>query len=452
MSINLNLKITGNPFIDAGIFALSVKLNKPIEDITIGDIENEAKFISKLYLKDGWNKNMYSIFPNSPLVNNAIKGDRSEKYFNELKSEIECIQDIQDNGSCMGCGRRNAEYVFGKSIIPLTGSKSLKNYFSFANEGADYCSLCAILVQFSPLLMYTCGGKFILLNSDSELVMKLWAKETIQNVNTQVSLNNYAGCCNDGITRPVNAIFEIITKVIDSSDLWDDENPSLNFYYFTNYNQGPELEIYTLPIDVFNFLVDIPSEDKYNWKFILKKGYQYVKWDKEETFDKDKKNYYYKNKPNNVYNNLLMNRSILKYFYNFKHKKTYCSWKLVNAYMREVRKMDEKRIEAIKTVGDKLSDYIKINDSKKTLSSLENASSYNNFRNVLRKILKNKIKNDDDLLFTFDDYVINLFPEGNLTWKETQDLLLFRIYENLHNWMVENDFVEEISEEELLEE
>lgn len=119
-----------------------------------------------------------------------------------------------------------------------------------------------------------------------------------------------------------------------------------------------------------------------------------------------------------------MNKSILKYFYNFKYKKTYCSWKLVNAYIREVRKMDEKRIDAIKTVGDKLSKYIEINDSKKTLSSLENASSYNNFRNVLRKILKSKIKDDNELLFTFDDYVVNLFPEGNLTWRETQDLLL----------------------------
>ena len=26
-------------------------------------------------------------------------------------------------------------------------------------------------------------------------------------------------------------------------------------------------------------------------------------------------------------------------------------------------------------------------------------------------------------------------------------MLLFRIYENLHDWMVENDFVEEVSEE-----
>ena len=33
----------------------------------------------------------------------------------------------------------------------------------------------------------------------------------------------------------------------------------------------------------------------------------------------------------------------------------------------------------------------------------------------------------------------DLFPEGSFGWKETQDLLLFRIYENLHNWLVEQD-------------
>ena len=115
--------------------------------------------------------------------------------------------------------------------------------------------------------------------------------------------------------------------------------------------------------------------------------------------------------------------------------------------------MDEKRIEIMRDVGDRLSDYIKDNDSLKTLSKLEQASNYNNFRNILRKILKNKINNGDkELLFTFDEYVINLFPEGNKTWRETQDLLLFRIYENLHYWLIENNYVDEISEDELLEE
>ena len=153
-----------------------------------------------------------------------------------------------------------------------------------------------------------------------------------------------------------------------------------------------------------------------------------------------------------IYNNLIDGKSILKSFFNVKHKKAYCTWKLVKSYLKEVKNMDEKRIEVIKDVGDRLSDYIKNNDGK-GLSNLEQASNYNNFRNILRKILKNKINNGEkELLFTFDEFVIYLFPEGNMTWRETQDLLLFRIYENLHKWLIDNDYVEEISQEELLEE
>jgi CRISPR-associated protein Cst1 len=53
--------------------------------------------------------------------------------------------------------------------------------------------------------------------------------------------------------------------------------------------------------------------------------------------------------------------------------------------------------------------------------------------------------NEKDVLFTFDDYVKYLFPEVKF-WRETQDLLLFRIYENLHEWLIDNDYVEEMEE------
>ena len=62
---SLDLKITGNPFIDSGIYAVSNLLKKDIEDITISDMEIISKDISKLYTEIEWKKNMHSIFPNS---------------------------------------------------------------------------------------------------------------------------------------------------------------------------------------------------------------------------------------------------------------------------------------------------------------------------------------------------------------------------------------------------
>ena len=449
MNNDLELSITGNPFVDSGIFALKNRLKKDISNITVDDLKVECQKISDLYVTKAWQTNMYTFFPNSVLVHNRTKDDPNlnKLYLEKLNDLIEAIGPKQNSGSCMACGRYDATDNYVRDYIPLTGSNSLLNYFSYANTGADYCPLCTLLVQFSPLVMYRCGGKMIALHSDSLKVMDFWSKKAINDVDFQISSGEYAGCYNKGITKPTNAIFEIIANVIESSDRWRGENPSLNFYYFTNYNQGAELDIFSLPTEVFNFLTEIPLDDKSNWKFIVKKSYRFVKWDKVEN-EED-----YKNNPNTIYENLLAGKSILKSFFSVKYKRTYCSWKLVNSYMREVWNMDEKRINVIKDVGDRLSDFIKNNDSRKTLSDLEQASNYNNFRNVLRKVLVKKIKNnDDELLFTFDEYTLNLFPEGNMTWRETQDLLLFRIYENLQEWLVEKDYVEEVSEDELLEE
>ena len=106
MSEGLNIKITGNPFIDSGIYALSVKLKKDILDLSIDDLKNESKEISRLYINTAWKKNMHTIFPNSVLVNPASTNDPNlkEKYLSNLNKLINSIGSIKESGSCMGCG------------------------------------------------------------------------------------------------------------------------------------------------------------------------------------------------------------------------------------------------------------------------------------------------------------------------------------------------------------
>ena len=442
MTNNLCIEITGNPFIDSGIYALKNRLNKDISDITLEDLKSEAKFISKLYTKKSWQSNMHNIFPNSKLVNTSVKGNREEEYYKVLLELIDSIDLIQNEGSCMGCGKRIAKNTYFKNMIPLTGSGSLLNYFSYGKLGDDYCSLCVLLVQFSPLIMYRCGGKyFIVLQSNSEKVMNFWAEKGIDSINTQFATGDFTGCYTQGIIRPTNVIFNIIAQIITSGSNWRGENPSFNFYYFSNFNKGAELEIFTLPTSVFNFLTEIHPKDWKNWSLIIKRGYKNVNWDKVKSYDD------FKNNPNKIYNNLLSGNSILKFFYSIKFKKTFCSWNLVKSYLMEVWMMDEERIQIIRNVGDKLSTYIMENKDVKSLQRLEIAPNYNTFRNLLKRILKNKLLKDNELLFTFDEYVFKLFPEGNLSWKETQDLLLFRIYENLNEWLVENNYAKILENE-----
>ena len=64
MTSELGLRITGNAFVDSGIYALKTFCEKDLNDITKDDLIDLSENISNLYPKGKWNKNMYSIFPN----------------------------------------------------------------------------------------------------------------------------------------------------------------------------------------------------------------------------------------------------------------------------------------------------------------------------------------------------------------------------------------------------
>lgn len=432
-------KFTGNPFVDAGIWALSQWIGKKPEELNEDDLKGVIDDITSVYLNKKWSKNLFSVFPNNPLTNPAVK-DKKERYSTfliELVEEIDLNEDT--SGDCISCGRRNKVKRWGKDKIPLTGSKKFVNYFSYGIDGADYCPACTFAVQFVPIGMYACGN-MLLLHSNSVKVMKYWSKKSVEDVKKQILSRDFTGCFNEGYKNPVNALFHVIQDIIlHYNERWYLEKPSIDFYHFTNYNQGPDLNIYHVPTSVFTFLAYIPQHEKYaEWLKVVRRGYRYVNWEKiKEEED-------YKNNPNLVYNNLLEGKSIIGFFIDRKNKEAIGGWDLIKNYLKEVRKMDEKRLNVIKTVADELAEYIETADDIKTLKKLETASNYKNYRNILRIIIKKRIENGiEDPLFTFDDYANYLFPDS-LKWRETQDLILFRIYEKLGSWIIKQGKEDEI--------
>ncbi|MGH7886019.1 MAG: type I-B CRISPR-associated protein Cas8b1/Cst1, partial [Thermodesulfobacteriota bacterium] len=226
-----------------------------------------------------------------------------------------------------------------------------------------------------------------------------------------------------------------------------EENTSMQVFYFTNFGQTPELEIFYLPAPVFRFLrYANQSEYKFAWSNIVRSGYQKVNWDKIES-EED-----YKNKQNLVYEYLLQDRSIIRFFVNPKERKNRGNWELLTLYLKEIQNMNEERIEAIKKVADKIANNLSKTGKDKRLGQLERAKSYREFQNILLYIIKDRLRHDEvDPLFTLDDYLKHLFPvsqDGITQWNETRYLLLFRIYEQLHDWLKNQDFIKNEIEEE----
>lgn len=426
---------TGNPFVDAGIWAICEwSGRKKPEEIKTEDLKGIVSEIAPIYITSEWVKSLYSFFPNNAVTNPSVKnkGKKLAESLDQLINQVESLEE-ENSGNCISCGRYNVDEVRTKTEIPLLGSGTLINFFPYGQQGADYCPACTLAVQFSPLVSYACG-KLLLIHSNSEKVMHYWAKKAIKDIQRQISVNSYSGCFDEGYKNPVNALFHIIEDIIlEYNERWVEENPSINMYHFTNYNQGPDLEIYRVPTPVFRFLAYVKQMEQFSeWMKIVRRGY--FNWDKIKEGDE------YKNRGNSVYINLLKGNSIVKYFIDNKTRQVYGDWELLEFYLKEVRNMGSKRLDTLKKVGDSISEYIKDTQNIKRLNQLEMATNFASFRNQLRFIEIDRIKRGyTDSLFSLEDFMEDLFPEGNMGWRETQDLLLFRIYENLHNWLVAQD-------------
>ena len=437
-------KLMGNPFVDAGVCGICEWLGRGVqpEQITLTDLDQVVDDVAPMMQTDaGW-RNLHGIFPNSVLTNAAFrKQNQVELLKKECKGYLNTIVELEHIGDCMGCGRRSANTWLSRTNIPLTGSGKLRNFYPTFAEGAGYCSACAFAIQLSPLTFVATGGKFLTLHSNSWKALRSWARVCVDDIRNQYLRQEMTGCYNPGYANPRNGLFYMAREMFQFQEMRTDENIVMQVYCFTNYNQGPELEIFFMPAPVFRFLrVVYQSEFKTAWQGIVRSRY-IVNWSKVKS-DED-----YKNCKNLVYEYLLEGYSILAFFLNRKSRKARGNWELLYLYLKEVRNMEQIQLEKIKQVGDLIAECIQKSGSDKRLKQLERAKSYGECRNILRYVIRDRIQQGaPEPLFSIDDYMEHLFPASDsfaaTPWRETRDLLLFRIYEQLHDWLKKQGFVD----------
>ena len=438
-------KLMGNPFVDAGVCVLCQWMEMQPEDITVEDLKHAANELVPLMINQKFRMSLNVILPNSRFTNHSIKTGRKEKVMVLLNDFIKTIEDLGISGDCMGCGRRKSNQKLRKDRIPLTGSGGLLNFFPSFDIGASYCSACTFAVQFSSLSFVANGGKFLMISSHSWKAINSWTMKCIHDIQQKVSMGEEAGCYNPGFKNARNGLFFMTSEMVRFDEF--NEEVSMQVFNFKSDNRIAELEIFYLPAPVFRFLRYANQvQFKSAWSSVVKSGYQKVNWDKVQS-EED-----YKNKHNKVYEYLLDERSIVRFFVDKKSRKNRGDWALISLYLKEVRNMQEERIAAIKKLADNIAESIRKSGSDKRLKQLEGAKYYWAFQNLLFLIMKDRLKHDEpEPLFAFDDYVNLIIPNYDdriSQWKEIRYLLLFRIYEQLHEWL--KDKVEEkLTEDEL---
>ncbi len=436
------------------------------------------------------------------LVLENMLNDLLKEFPTETKGQFHCvvcdirtdIPKIRRNQPKEGKDPKKKNALGNRELVPMSGSQTLANFFPSGMEGLIYCARCLFAVQLCFGTVWKRQGYLILLHSPSHLVMLNLARyhaDRLKRLQALSALADEQFKADDikQVSRSVNAIFRIVenfvtylrTRVSIEDQHQIVANGNLIFYEFTNYGQNPDVkEVYQFPNPVFEFYMHIVAMNYFSkWLEIVRRGFiqKKRKTKKKEKKGKGKKSSAFEEKNtrrpkraknnedaenevdwdatfttqrNVVYERLLKNQTIVSYFLNHRKRKSFADWKLLKTYLEVVRKMEDKRIEVYKRVGDSIADYIKKTNSDKRLKQLERATSFDTFRLVLLRIFKEylQLSPQHEPLFTIEEYFNDLFPEGHYSWKETRDILLFRIYEVLGSWLIDHDFLPLDEEEE----
>lgn len=461
---------TGHPFVDAGLVAilLIANKNKP-EELTKEDIGKAIDFAAALYAKDEWVKYLTRIFRNNNpilMINPSMRKNMTkEKLQASLKKLFELIPSSEEEGAkCQICGRRRKidglelrKAIHSKDkakpkeisgdVFPLLGTGEVRNFFPAANPlGADICAHCLFLVQLMPLASYairndkrTVMGSLVFHAHPPDKIIRL-SEEAVNSARISSIVNNARG-----FKKPENFLFnriiEITRKIERGSRYW--QNATVTLYYFLNGNRSGEqwIDIKHIPNSVLKFVAVAGERYLDEWKNIINMGWMIKKRNKEKkSFEELEKNY-----SNEIYRRLLNGESILHFFYNPTEKKVNASWELLEFYCQEVLGLDEKTLEFIKEIGDRIVETLETledNQLRRTIRELENSTRLYQFENFFIRVEKiRQQKGLPNALLTFDEFAKLLTGYGediNTSWRVVRDLLLFRMYEKLHNRLIKS--------------
>jgi CRISPR-associated protein Cst1 len=442
---------TGNPFVDVGqeMMAAMAEVDSP-DELTTADVEALAPRLVRLYFQEGWNKASHSIFPNSNLNNPAIKAqERRKRYAALLDAWLDMVKSPNERDLRANCAisGRPAQVYAGRMFLPMSDFGG-GNFQSGNQAGMPLSASVALALQFFPLGLVKVGKMMALPHFSDDIVQCNWARRQIDRVVEKEALDT-GGVQDIGTSRPANAFFKLVEDLVRRQQGLP--SSSVTLYLFNNFNQADyknASELHYMPSPVFRFISSAmgPSGEP-AWRRIVWRGYA----TKKEVEDEDEALRRYDNQ---VYSRLLRGESISGFFLDRRRRRPAvrgdAGWRLFNGYLREVGGMDQRRIDSLRDLGDRIAPLVR--DKSRRLRALEDANSRGKFTDVLYRITKDSAQRDKERpLITFDQLVTDVFPHDAeySDWREVKYLLLFRIYEQLFDELKDDpEYANEEPEEE----
>lgn len=429
---------TEDPFVTAGIIAIEILCSKPFDTCSSEDLTNAVNILIDWYLTPAWTKELYSIFPNSKYVNASLK-DKKGVSITFLTNLIGGIISPSEKSHtiCQFCGKPSDDISYAKTEIPLAGSSLFSNFFPSFQDGIHVCPRCVLAIQFAPLLCYKAGGKPCLISSGNHTLLFEYGKEVINNLKLRYSSGEFkdkenSGLFDENFKNPENALFNLAYKFSSKYVIQGicSGSESIILYHLDNYNQNPRgISIYHLPSNIFSFVSSVMNSPQYKsaWFSLLSRHY----------FHQNRQNDtipVWKTSKNRIHSFLLENKSIIWAFKDDQSRSSIIPWNLVEDYCKKVRFMNQQRINDIKFCADQIAETIRLKNNKKRVQAIVSSKTREEFRNQIRLAMVDWQKlGKGDPMIEFDQFTRIMVPGDYREWTEVRDLIVVRLYEQLHD-------------------
>ncbi len=459
--------ITGDPFADAGGQVIAYLFQqKQFSNATVLDL---IKFVADIYVNH-WNGNVFGFFLNSPVTqaayteyewnglrysNKTVKSLRlNEAQLSNAKREdkkisktVEYYQSLiletypHKFGNCWTTGRKTVLFRAGRDNHILAGSSTFVNFHPFLQDGLYVCKEVLLRHFFVPFATQGVGGKDTLIVSNNPAINKHFVLSNCSQNLDAIEKKTSKGPLRSPFSHPSSALFSFINQ-ITTDQLTKPDQVSLSVYQFNN-GQTPEISIYDLANNAFNFYVGCINNPVFRDAWLIFQGYHFDrKITQKDRFNKETMRWEKNGEPipfaefarwkNLILNSLLHNIPLREYFYTWSENGNYLPLELIKQYQMSLRQMQPESIDLI----NRLADFIRGHSDeliKKDILLLKKASSNKDLRDFINKIQERAYaESNEQGIITLSDYSNFLMP-GNRPWGETRDLLLISIYQKTIN-------------------
>lgn len=450
------LSPTGEPFVDSGGYALKT-LSGYYPEL---DILELIMLATKIYV-DNWDAKINPFFLNSKITQPAFKAEKKKEetkaYFLGLLEETLPYT----IGYCRVTGKKTKLFPAGRDNSVLSGSGTFVNFHNSFDTGIMLSKEALIRYHFLPLGSELLQGRISVINSNHQTTSELYAKDCCDRILYDIGQNMSQGLLKNESRSPGTAIFRFLDKILIHYANNDTNTEYITLYHFTNFGASPEVQIYTLPFQAFNFYRETRKiQYKADWNLFINhhyrsSDYKKVKYDDTlncfTAFDKKQevciKEEDFKFWRNVIYDKLLLGKSIIS---DIRKWSVYNHFNLdlLKCYLINIQNMKKETVNKINQIADFILSYNSELDMKKVLTKLNGVKNPYLLRRFILKVVEDNYKQKNEKpLVTVEDYVDYLFPDSN-SWMETRDVLLISIYQKLHDRCL-NVEIEEMAESEM---